>query len=205
MKVANALCRDDTEHGVYYYLASEVDSIVDGLTVENEHLTQLLAEANREPGDGLLYAMQSQKAEIERLTTVNKGYETQANEDCLLISKLTAERDAAFAMSGCECESNEACANLVQHEAERDALQTKLDDALVDAKRYEVGVRVMRAALGALKGFQVYAQRGTQVREKTDTAVNAMELYLEGASIKDCLIVEPRKDEAIAKEPSCQQ
>jgi len=35
---------------------------------EIEHLTQLLAEANKGPGDGLLYAMQSKKAEIERLT-----------------------------------------------------------------------------------------------------------------------------------------
>ena len=28
MKVPNALTRDDTEHGVYYYLASEVDALL---------------------------------------------------------------------------------------------------------------------------------------------------------------------------------
>ena len=37
--------------------------------------------------------------DVKRLTAVNKGYETQANEDCALIVKLTAERDAALAAS----------------------------------------------------------------------------------------------------------
>ena len=34
MKVCNALCRDDTVHGIYYYLASEADLIIERLTAE---------------------------------------------------------------------------------------------------------------------------------------------------------------------------
>ena len=37
-----------------------------------------------------------------------------------IVERLTAERDAAFAMSKCECSPDEACANLVRLTAERD-------------------------------------------------------------------------------------
>ncbi len=36
MKVCNALCRDDTVHGTYYYLASEADGLIDRLTAERD-------------------------------------------------------------------------------------------------------------------------------------------------------------------------
>lgn len=51
------------------------------------------------------------------------------------ISRLTAERDAAFAMSQCQCGTGEACANLVALAAERDALRE-------DAQRWRWVIRL---------------------------------------------------------------
>ena len=59
------------------------------------------------------------------------------------ISALTAERDAAFAMSRCQCLDSECCANLVKANAERDAavaevarLRAVLTDLLTQVDKF---------------------------------------------------------------------
>lgn len=47
------------------------------------------------------------------------------------VERLTAERDAAFAMSKCECGTDEACANLGRLHAEVEALRKVLTEVRV--------------------------------------------------------------------------
>lgn len=46
MKVCNALSRDDTIHGVYYYLASEADDAIEKLEAERERNLQSIVDGN---------------------------------------------------------------------------------------------------------------------------------------------------------------
>lgn len=79
MKVPNALSRDETEHGVYYYLASEVDAEIERLETEVTRLNDLCKEY-RENGDRLMRVADEYKAEIERL---------KAEREMLTIGRLT--------------------------------------------------------------------------------------------------------------------
>lgn len=59
------------------------------------------------------------------------------------VEKLTAERDAAFAMSKCECESNEACANLVNlHEREENLINALMESTKLSDNLYSKGHRL---------------------------------------------------------------
>jgi hypothetical protein len=96
MKVCNALCRDDTEHGVYYYLASEADSIIERLTAERDAAVECAAQEARYNN-----SLRDELAKNVVLTANNK--ELIDNGDRLLAvadslrdekTRLTDERDA---------------------------------------------------------------------------------------------------------------
>lgn len=68
-------------------------------------------------------------AALEVMTKERDNLLDAQSKSLQTIGKLTAERDAAFAMSKCECESNEACKNLVALHDEVERLKSALCEA----------------------------------------------------------------------------
>lgn len=62
-------------------------------------------------------------------------------ETASTVDTLTAERDAAFAMSRCECEVNEACRNIAALTADRDRLQSENDSLMNEVTSFRSSFR----------------------------------------------------------------